>query len=135
MTITKQVSIGDNQTGQGYRETTLDGQTIQQLVTRYPDGDRLEVETGSDGAVILTLVPAFQGDGGHPRYGDLAPLLAPLDVTGERTAGTTRTVELSPGSNRIQRFRYLRAVIPAPAHLEVETGYGGNPFSVRLRAA
>ena len=135
MTVTRQVSVGDGEAGRRCREATLDGQSIRQLVARYPDGDVLEVQAGPDGEVILTLVPAFQPEGEAPRYGDLAPLLARLDVTNEHVSGAVRTVELSPGENRIQRFLYVRVVIPAAAKLEVETGHGGNPFSVCLRAA
>jgi len=134
MTITKHVAIDDRDAGHSYQETTLDGQAIKQLITRYPNGDQLDVQAGADGEVILTLVPAFQADGNFPQYGNLAPLLAPLHVTHESFSGELRIIELSPGGNRIQRFRLVRATIPASANLEVETGYSGNPFSVRLRA-
>ena len=43
-------------------------------------------------------------------------------------------IEEKTGQNRIQRFRFVRAIIPASANLQIETGYSGNPFSVRLRA-
>ena len=135
MTITKHVAIDDVDAGLSLQETTLDGQAIKQLITRYPNGDQLDVQAGADGEVILTLVPAFQATGQFPRYGNLASLLAPLHVTHESLSGELRTIELSPGENRIQRFRFVRATIPASANLEVETGYSGNPFSIRLRAA
>jgi hypothetical protein len=134
MTITKHEAIDDKEAGHSYQETTLDGQAIKQLVTRYPEGDQLDVQASADGEVILTLVPAFQADGDFPQYGNLAPLLAPLHITHQSVSGATRTIELSPGENRIQRFQFMRAIIPASANLEVETGYSGNPFSVRLRA-
>jgi hypothetical protein len=113
------------------REATLEGRSLKRLVAHYPDGDSLDIRNGTEGNVVLTLVPPFQSV--VPRYPEAAPNLAPLYLIDERIDGDLRTVEFSPRSNLIQRFTYLRVVIPAAARLQVETGHEGNPFSVRLR--
>lgn len=133
MRILRDVVVAEQNGGHGSREVTLEGQAIKELVARYPDGDTLEVQTGPEGELVLTVVPPFENGSGPPHYPDLAHLLAPLKVITENIADGLRTVELSPGKNLIQRLSYLRAVIPAAANLVVEPGHEGNPFSVRLQ--
>lgn len=116
--------------GSGCREITLEGKTLKRVVARYPDGDRLDVQNGREGEVVLTLVPPFQER--VPHYPEVAQALAPLFVVDERDEGSERRVELSPRRNRIQRFSYVQAIIPADRRLQVEAGFEGNPFSVRL---
>lgn len=119
-----------NNGANSWREAELEGELLKQLMVRYPDGDTLDVQNGTQGQVVLTLVPPFQEQ--VPRYEELAPNLAPLHVTDEREDGGLRIVELSPGHNRIQRFAFLRVVIEKTLRLNIEPGYGGNPFAVRL---
>lgn len=133
MRILRDETLAPQNGGHGNREVTLAGDVIKELVAQFPDGDTLEVDAGPEGGVVLTLVPPFQTTDQTPHYPDMAHVLAPLKVVREDVADGRRIVELSPGQNLIQRLLYLRAELPETAALEVEPGYSGNPFSVRIK--